>query len=378
MALKPARTAVLGSFRPENGGVIEDLRVSYRTWGTPDRTHRPRNAVLVLHALTGDAHVTGPAGPGQPTPGWWGDVVGPGRALDTDHWYVVAANVLGGCRGTTGPASLAPDGRPWGSRFPTITVRDQVRAEARLADHLGIRRFVAVLGGSMGGMRALEWGLLHPDRVGALLVLASAAAASADQIGTQSTQIAAITGDPDWSDGDYAVTGRSPATGLGVARRIAHLTYRSAAELEQRFGRERRTDGHFQVASYLDHQADKLVRRFDPGSYVALTTAMNTHDVGRGRGGVAAALGGLRVPTVVAGVDTDRLYPLAQQKELADLIPAADPLRVITSPYGHDGFLLEPAQVGDLVTETLRLATTATHRAAHLADQVSGTEPLAL
>ena len=371
MPSTPLRTAVLGSLRPEHGGRIDEVRVAYETWGTPSPARNPRNAVLVLHALTGDAHVAGPPAPGQPTPGWWDDVVGPGKALDTDHWFVVAANVLGGCRGSTGPASAAPDGRPWGSRFPAITIRDQVRAERRLADRLGIERFAAVLGGSMGGMRALEWGLMYPDRVGALLVLASAAAASADQLGTQSTQIAAITSDPDWQGGDYALTDRSPTHGLGIARRIAHLTYRSEAELEQRFGRDQRPDGHFQVASYLDHQAEKLVRRFDPGSYVALTAAMNSHDVGRDRGGVEQALAGLRVPTVVAGVDSDRLYPLHQQAELARLVPTAEPLRVVASPYGHDGFLLESDQVGDVVRDTLRLS------AAH-ADQVPSPRRIAL
>ncbi|MET3962989.1 homoserine O-acetyltransferase [Marmoricola sp. OAE513] len=341
-----SRVAVLGSFRPERGGTIDELEIAFRTWGTPVPARRPRNAVLVLHALTGDADAAT----------WWNQVVGPGKPLDTDHWYVVSANVLGGCSGSTGPATLAGDGRPWGSRFPAITIRDQVRAERRLADHLGIDRFAAVLGGSMGGMRALEWGLSYPDRVGALLVLATSAAASADQLGTQSTQVAAITGDPHWQGGDYDRAGETPAYGLGIARRIAHLTYRSATELDLRFGRDQRDDEMFQVVSYLEHQADKLVGRFDAGSYVALTRAMDFHDVGRERGGVGAALARLRVPTVVAGVDSDRLYPLHQQRELATAIPTAGPLRVITSTYGHDGFLVEAGQVGAVVRETLDLA----------------------
>lgn len=374
MSRHQRRTVELGSFRPEHGGSIDNLQVAIETWGTPTPARAPDNTVLVLHALTGDAHVAGPAGPGQPTAGWWDDIVGPGKALDTDRWFVLAANVLGGCRGTTGPASTAPDGSPWGSRFPRITVRDQVAVERLLADRLGIEHFAAVLGGSMGGMRALEWGLMYPDRVGALLLLATTAAASADQIGLQTTQVAAITGDPDWQDGDYALTDRSPVVGLGLARRIAHLSYRTEAELQQRFGRDRRSDDHFQVASYLDHQADKLVRRFDPGSYVALTSAMNEHDVGRGRGGTAPALARLRVPTVIGGVDTDRLYPLHQQEQLARLIPSAGPLRVITSPYGHDGFLLESEQVGGLVRDTLLLAGTAAARAY----RVTGSRGLAL
>ncbi|MBA8792976.1 homoserine O-acetyltransferase [Friedmanniella endophytica] len=338
------------------------MTLAYETWGTPQRddTGAVVNAVLVLHALTGDAHLAGPAGPDQPTPGWWEPLVGPRRPLDTDRWWVVAANVLGGCRGSTGPASPAPDGRRWGSRFPELTARDQVAAEARLADALGVRRFAAVIGASMGGMRALEWVITHPDRVGSALVVAVGAAASADQIGTQTTQQAAITGDPGWQGGDY--TGEGPLTGLALARRIAHLTYRSEGELEARFGRRVQPDGRFAVTSYLEHHGAKLVGRFDAGSYVVLTQTMNTHDVGRGRGGIATALGGVEVPVVVAGVDSDRLYPLHQQQELVDLIPTAERLHVITSAYGHDGFLIEADQVGPLVRRTLGASSAAPGR----------------
>lgn len=355
-----ARTAVeLGALDLELGGRLPSITLAYETWGTPrrDQAGQLANAVLVLHALTGDSHVAGPAGPDQPTPGWWNPLVGSGKPLDTDRWFVVAANVLGGCRGSTGPATMAPDGRRYGSRFPEITVRDQVRAEAMLADALGIERFAAVVGASMGGMRALEWPLMFPDRVGAALVVAVGAAASADQIATQSTQQLAITSDPAWQGGDYTDIG--PVGGLGLARRIAHLTYRTENELATRFGRDVQDDGRFAVVSYLDHHGDKLAARFDAGSYVTLTQAMNTHDVGRGRGGVAAALGSLTVPVVVAGVDSDRLYPLYQQQELADLIPTTDQLHVIRSPYGHDGFLIEADQVSELVRLTLNRSTAA-------------------
>lgn len=352
--MTPLRSAELEDLDLELGGRLP-VRMAYETYGTPHRGADGEidNAVLALHALTGDAHAAGPIGPGQPSPGWWDAVIGPGAALDTDTWFVVSANALGGCRGTTGPASTAPDGAAWGSRFPAVTIRDQVSAEARLADVLGVGRFAAVLGGSMGGMRSLEWAIMFPDRVGAALVLAVDAAATADQLGTQTTQQAAITGDPAWQGGDYHATGTAPDHGLGVARRIAHLSYRAAAELERRFGREVQDDGRFAVTSYLDHHADKLVGRFDAGSYVVLTEAMNTHDVGRGRGSVAAALASVRVPVVVAGIDSDRLYPLALQRELADGIPTADGLHVVTSEHGHDGFLIEAAQVGALVTRTL-------------------------
>ena len=337
-----------GPLRLARGGELPAVRVAYETWGTP--APGGGNAVLVEHALTGDSHLAGPAGPGHPTPGWWDELVGPGAPLDTDRLFVVCANVLGGCQGTTGPSSTAPDGTPYGSRFPAVTVADQVRVEAALADALGVPRWAAVLGGSMGGMRALEWAVALPDRVERLLFLASGAAATADQIGTQTTQQAAIRADPAWAGGDRP-PGEGPVAGLGVARRIAHLTYRSDQELDARFGTAVQDDGRYAVASYLDHHADKLARRFDAGSYVVLTESMNSWDVGRGRGGVRAALGRVTARAVVAGVDTDRLYPLALQQQVADALGV--PLRVISSPYGHDGFLIEADAVGALVRELL-------------------------
>ncbi|WP_443057292.1 homoserine O-acetyltransferase MetX [Streptomyces sp. NBC_00669] len=341
----------------EAGGELPGVRLAYETWGrlAPDAS----NAVLVLHALTGDSHVAGPAGPGHPTAGWWDGLVGPGLALDTDRFFVVAPNVLGGCQGSTGPASARPDGRRWGSAFPFLTQRDQVAAETSLADALGVERWALVAGGSMGGMRALEWAVGRPERVGSLLLLACPAAASAEQIGWASVQLRAIRADPGWRGGDYhdAAPGGGPHAGLGQARRLAHLTYRSEPELRERFGRAAQRaerpwhGGRYAVESYLDHHADKLVRRFDAGSYVVLTEAMNAHDVGRGRGGTAAALRRVTAPTLVAGVDSDRLYPLSQQRELAAGIAGADRMRTVRSPYGHDGFLIEVDQVASLVGE---------------------------
>jgi len=354
--------ADLGSVTLEVGGALPSVRVAYETWGepAPDRS----NAVLVLHALTGDSHVEGPAGPGHATAGWWPGLIGPGAPLDTDRWWVVAPNVLGGCQGTTGPSSDAGDGRAYGSRFPTITIRDQVEVERALADELGISRWASVLGGSMGGMRAAEWAVTYPSRVGSLLLLAVGAEATADQIATQTAQVMAITSDPDWRGGDYLAAGvAGPLAGMGVARRVAHLTYRSEEELDVRFGRRPQGEenplrgGRYAVQSYLDHQADKLAGRFDPGTYVALTRAMDTHDVGRGRGGLAAALAQVTAPTVVAGIDSDRLYPLRLQQQLDELLPTSDGLRVVPSPYGHDGFLVEIDAVGKLVTETLALSS---------------------
>ena len=346
----------------EHGGHLPAVRLAYESWGTPrtDAAGRVTNAVLVLHALTGDSHVSGPSGEGHVATGWWDAAIGPGRYVDTDEWFVVAPNVLGGCQGSTGPSSPAPDGRAWGSRFPAVTVRDQVAVEAVLADRLGVEAWAMVVGGSMGGMRALEWAVGLPSRVQRLVVLASTAEASGDQIAWCAPQLAAIRCDPAWQGGDYHGTGRSPADGLGVARRIAHVTYRSRHELATRFGRRAQpgedpaAGGRYAVESYLDHQAGKLAGRFDAGSYVVLTEAMNSHDVGRGRGGVPAALARVTARTTVVGIDSDRLYPVAEQALLVQHVPGADPLVVIESPYGHDGFLVETAAVGAVLQDSLQ------------------------
>jgi homoserine O-acetyltransferase len=350
----------IGSLTLESGAVIDDVSIAVQRWGelSPQRD----NVVVVLHALTGDSHVTGPAGPGHPTPGWWDGVAGPGAPIDTDRWCAVATNVLGGCRGSTGPSSIAHDGKPWGSRFPRITIRDQVQADVAALAALGITEVAAVVGGSMGGARALEWIVSHPDQVRSGLLLAVGARATADQIGTQSTQIAAIQADPNWQGGDYYDSGREPVAGLSIARRFAHLTYRGEVELDTRFANDAQGDedpvtgGRYAVQSYLEYQGSKLVARFDAGSYVALTEALNSHDVGRGRGGVDAALHGCPVPAVVAGITSDRLYPLRLQEELAELLPGCSGLHVVDSLYGHDGFLVESEAVGKLIRQTLELA----------------------
>lgn len=351
----------VGTVPLERGGEVPDVRMAYEAWGelAPDG----RNAVLILHALTGDSHVVGPAEAGHPTPGWWEGMVGPGCPIDTDRWFVVAPNVLGGCQGTTGPASDGPDGRPWGSRFPYLTVRDQVEAERRLTHALGIDSWAAVLGGSMGGMRVLEWAVMAPERVRGIVPIAVGAVASADQIALQSMQVEAIRSDPAHRDGDYlrADDGEVPTAGLALARRLAHWSYRSREELDGRFGRAPQDDeeplsfdGRFAVQSYLDHHGAKLVRRFDAASYVVLTESMSGHDVGRDRGGVATALARYRGAATVVGIDSDRLYPLIDQHELASLLPGApSTATVVSSPHGHDSFLIEVEAVGAAVAGLL-------------------------
>ena len=350
----------IGALRLENGRVIDDVWIAVQRWGelSPARD----NVVVVLHALTGDSHVTGPAGPGHRTPGWWDSAVGPSAPIDTTRWCAVATNVLGGCSGSTGPSSPGPDGKPWGSKFPRITVRDQVEADVAALAAVGISEVAAVVGGSMGGARALEWIVSHPDKVRAGLVLAVGARATADQIGTQTAQVAAIKADPNWQGGDYYGTGREPVDGMDVARRFAHLTYRGEVELDTRFGSQAQgsedplAGGRYAVQSYLEHQGAKLVDRFDPGTYVVLTDALSSHDVGRGRGGVPAALRGCSVPVVVGGITSDRLYPLRLQEELAELLPGCSELNIIDSIYGHDAFLIESEAVGELIRQTLKLA----------------------
>ena len=242
------------------------------------------------------------------------------------------------------------------------TIRDQVTADVAALAALGIDQVAAVIGGSMGGARALEWAISQPDSVRAALVLAVGARATADQIGTQCTQIAAIEADPNWQDGDYYDTGRSPDTGLQIARRFAHLTYRGELDLDGRFANTAQGDenprdgGRYAVQSYLQHQGEKLLTRFDAGSYVALSDSLSSHDVGRDRGGVEAALRSCPVPVVVGGITSDRLYPLRLQKELARLLPGCERLDVIESDCGHDGFLIETEAVGELVRRTLELA----------------------
>lgn len=348
--------ADVGSVPLDSGGTLPGVRLALETWGTFDGS----NAVLVLHALTGDSHVRGSVGPGHPSPGWWDAVVGPGLPIDTDRFFVVAANILGGCQGSTGPSSPAPeeirpDRRPWGSRFPALTVRDQVRAEVALADHLGIDRWACVVGGSAGGMRAVEWAVEHPERVERLFLLASSAQASADQIGLSGVQQAAIVADAHFAGGDYYGNEAGPVAGLEVARQVAHLSYRSERELAERFGRGVEPDdaATFSVVSYLRHHGRKLAARFDANSYLTLTRAMDSHDVARGRGSLAEALGRVTARTVVAGIDSDRLYPLHQQAELADLIPGCDGLDVVESLHGHDGFLVESDRVGALAARLL-------------------------
>jgi len=287
----------IGDLTLESGEVLPDVVIAYQSWGELNTSGD--NAILVNHALTGWADVDG----------WWPQMVGPGLTFDTDKYFVVCPNVIGGCQGSTGPSSLALDGKRWGSRFPVITIRDMVQAELAFTKKIGVKKYQLAVGPSLGGMRSLEWAIQYPELI----------------------------------------------EGMGIARRIAHLTYRTESEMDVRFGRELQGDetGRYAVESYLDHQAEKLAKRFDANTYIALTEAMNSHDVGRDRGGVAAALATLKVAVHVVCIDTDRLFPPRLQQEIVELTPHLATLHTISSPFGHDGFLIEVESVGQIIQNAL-------------------------
>ncbi|WP_218587471.1 homoserine O-acetyltransferase MetX [Ferrithrix thermotolerans] len=345
------KVRVLESFETESGVNVGPIEVAYETWGTLNDS--ASNAVLVLHALTGDSHVIGEQDHNHPTPGWWNGLIGPGLAIDTRKYFVVCPNVLGGCQGTTGPTSISPDGQIYGSRFPQITVGDQVRVERALSDLLGIDRYVAVIGGSMGGMRALEWGVRFPESSGSIFLLAVGPSATAEQIALSSLQIQIIQSDPNFHHGNYHKFGTSPDNGLRLARALAHLSYRSPDEMERRFGANKTPLGDYEVFSYLLHHGDKLVSRFDANSYIRLSQAMSDFNVGKGRGGIEHALRGIDAPLTVIGISSDRLFPVSQQHQIAESVPNCAGLHIIESDIGHDGFLTEIQSIGKIIQEAL-------------------------
>lgn len=347
----------------EGGGTLREVTIAYETWGR--LADDAGNAVLVCHALTGDSHVAGRIGPGHPTPGWWDALVGPGRALDTDRHFVVCANVLGGCQGSTGPASVDPaTGRPYGPRFPAVTIRDMVRTQAALADHLGVERWLAVVGGSMGGMQVLEWAVMFPRRVRAAVAVATGTAATAQQIAFSSVQRHTIALDPAWRGGDYygVDDGQGPQRGLSLARQLAQITYRSEPVFTERFGRAVLDEldlspwQRFDVEGYLQYHGQKLGRRFDANSYLTLARAMDLHDIGRGRGGVHRALGRVRAAVLAVAVDSDVLFPPYQQRDIVEGIRSHGGrarYAQIASPDGHDGFLLATGRLAAELTPFL-------------------------
>lgn len=340
--LTSAATKVLhlgGPVELELGGQLESVHVAYRTWGHLDR--EGRNVVVVCHALTGSADVDR----------WWPQLLGPGRALDPETHFVVCANVLGSCYGSTGPAADGPGRHAWYGAFPAITIRDMVLTQRLLLDHLGVRGIRLVIGGSLGGMQALEW-LLADTRVEAAVVVAAPALHSAWAIALSDAQRAAIRTDRRWRNGGYPWSD-PPSSGLEAARRMAMCSYRSPRALDDRFGRREEHGSGFAVSSWLDHHGRSLAARFDAASYVTLTEAMDRHDVGRGRGGVATSLACIDVPVLVMGVSSDMLYPATEIQSLGSSIPGAR-VAYIDTPHGHDGFLIAADEVNRVVTDFRR------------------------
>lgn len=318
----------------ESGEVLPGIEVGYRCWGRLDP--EGSNAVLVCHALTGSADVDA----------WWAGVLGPGRALDPRSDFIVASNVLGGCYGTTGPGSPRAGGRgSFGPDFPDLTIRDMVQVQALLLEGLGVRRLRMVVGGSMGGMQAQEWAVMQPLPVGSVAVLAAPAQHSPWAVGLGEAQRSAIRSDPAWKGGRY-LPEKPPRDGLAVARMIAMCSYRSPGSFGIRFRREKNSDGAFQVEGYLQHQGEKLARRFDANSYLTLTRAMDSHDLARGRGDLKAVLAGIGFPALVLGIRSDVLYPPEEMYALGAGLPWGE-TRWIESPHGHDAFLIEQGQVCD-------------------------------
>ncbi|HEX7751649.1 MAG TPA: homoserine O-acetyltransferase [Novosphingobium sp.] len=334
----------------DSGQMLPCARIAYETYGT--LTLARDNAIMVCHATTGDQHVASPH-PITGKPGWWSRMVGPGKPIDTDRFFVICANVLGSCMGSTGPSSMGPDGRPYGMRFPVITIRDMVRAEVALLDALGIERLHAVVGGSMGGMQALSLAANWPDRVERVLAIACTGVMGAQNIAFQEVGRQAIMADPDWQGGDYYGTGKAPRAGLSVARMAAHITYLSEASLTQKFGRRLQDrsaktfgfDADFQVESYLRHQGLSFIERFDANSYLFITRAMSYFDLAEEHGGLLAqAFARTAARFCVVSFDTDWLYPTEQSRKLVHALNAAGaPVSFVelSAPFGHDSFLLD-------------------------------------
>jgi homoserine O-acetyltransferase len=342
--------------RLECGDVLPRVEVAYETYG--ELNSSCTNAILVCHALTANAHAAGFHAASDTTPGWWDGLIGPGKVFDTERYFVVCPNILGSCYGTTGPTSTNPaTGRPYRNTFPAITVRDIVTVQRELLRQLGVNRLVCVAGSSLGGMQALEWGIMFPEMCETIVPISTAAQQPAWCIGFNAAARAAIMNDPQWNGGEYQT---QPARGLALARMIGMLTYRSPVSFDQRFGRSPAQDrggkiaaAHsFSVEQYLHYQGDKLVKRFDANTYVCLSRAMDSHDAAAQRGSVEEALRSIRARTLSIGVSTDLRYPTHYQRELATLVPNASYVE-IESVHGHDAFLIEFDALNRIIGEFL-------------------------
>lgn len=347
-----------GPLALDGGGVLAPVEIAYESYGTLNADGS--NAILLCHALTGDQYVAS-THPITGKPGWWTRMVGPGKPIDTNRYCVICPNVVGSCMGSSGPESLRPDGKPFGMRFPVTTIRDMVRAQALLLDHLGINRLYAVVGGSMGGMQALTWAATYPTRVRAALVIASTARHSAQNIAFHEVGRQAIMADPNWRGGDYYHDGQAPDAGLAVARMAAHITYLSEHGLTEKFGRRLQDrsaktfgfDADFQVESYLRYQGLSFTGRFDANSYLYITRAMDYFDLAEDHGGhLANAFRGSATRFCVVSFDTDWLYPTSESRNIVHALNAGGApvsFMELSAPFGHDSFLLDVPELDRVV-----------------------------
>lgn len=346
----------------QSGGTLCPVTLAYETYGTLNEDRS--NAILICHALSGDAHVAGQHSIQDRKPGWWDEAVGPGKAFDTDRYFVICSNVIGGCSGSTGPSSINPEtGRPYGLSFPVVTVADMVEAQRWLMDALGIPALLCTTGGSLGGMQALQWAVSYPDRVQSAIILASTARVSAQSIALNEVPRQAIYADPNWNQGEYY--GKEPPNaGLAVARMIGHITYLSETSMREKFGRrlqERERYGYdfateFEVESYLKYHGNRFTTRFDANSFLYITKAIDYFDLSLGRGDLAEAFTDVRAKLLVLSYSSDWLFPPEQSEELvrALLRNGVDASYVeIKSDYGHDAFLLEVERLGELARDFL-------------------------
>ena len=342
---------------------LTPVEIAYESYGSLNAD--ASNAILICHALTMDQHVASPH-PITGKPGWWMDMVGPNRPIDTTRFCVICANVIGSCMGSSGPGTLAPDGKPWGMRFPVITISDMVRAQALLLDHLGVDRLYAVMGGSLGGMLALAWATLYPARVDAAMIIASTARHSAQNIAFHEVGRQAIMADPHWRGGDYHGAAHAPDAGLAVARMAAHITYMSEQGLTEKFGRQLQNrdaktfgfDADFQVESYLRHQGLSFTDRFDANSYLYITRAMDYWDLAEDHGGsLARAFSDTKARFGLVSFDSDWLYPTAESRSIVHALNAAGaPVGFVelASPFGHDAFLMDTPDLDRVIDGFVR------------------------
>ncbi|MFC1556024.1 homoserine O-acetyltransferase [candidate division KSB1 bacterium] len=343
----------------ESGQTLSNISVFYETWGVLNE--KRDNAILIAHALTGTSHAA--AGNADANKGWWDFFIGPGKAIDTQKYFVICANVLGGCSGTTGPSCVNEDtGERYGMSFPTVTIRDMVRCQKYLADRLKIKQLLSVTGGSMGGMQALEYAAQYPDSVRSIIPLATPGRAYPQSIAFRRAQRKAIMMDPDWKEGQYY--GQSyPVSGIELARLIGVISYRSEQEFRDRFGRKHtdddlyQVDSRFEVEKYLDYQGQKLAGWFDPNTYLYLSKSMDLHDLGYDCGSYEEGISRIKAKTLLIGFCTDALFPANQQRELADILSQTNNdthYREIQTIYGHDGFLIEKDQISAHVRSFLK------------------------